>query len=119
MIAWASLPRAILPCGISTIGVSPARLAYAAIDADVLPVDAHTTALAPCSTAIETAIVMPRSLNEPVGLLASTLSQTLQPVSSDSQPDSTSGVPPSPRVTTGVSSLTGSQSRYSAITPRH
>src|SRR5689334_16919251 len=103
MIAWASFPLAILPCGMSTIGVSPARLAYAAIDAEVLPVEAQTTALAPCSTAMDTAIVIPRSLKEPVGLLASTLSQTRQPVSADSQPDSTSGVPPSPRVTTGVS----------------
>src|SRR5258708_36738040 len=31
----------------------------------------------------------------------------------------TSGVPPSPSVTTGVSAVTGSRSRYSAITPRH
>jgi len=31
------------------------------------PVDAHTTALAPSSTALEMANVMPRSLNEPVG----------------------------------------------------
>ena len=44
---------------------------------------------------------MPRSLNEPVGLSPSTLSQTSQPVSPDSQSERTSGVPPSPRVTAG------------------
>ena len=52
MTAWAILPRAILPCGSSTIGVIPARLAYAAIEAEVLPVDAQTTAVAPCSAAM-------------------------------------------------------------------
>src|SRR5260370_3936801 len=31
----------------------------------------------------------------------------------------TSGVPPSPSVTTGVAAAPGSRSRYSAITPRH
>ena len=33
----------------------------------MLPVDAQTTALAPSSTAMEIAIVMPRSLKLPVG----------------------------------------------------
>jgi hypothetical protein len=119
IIACAILPRAIRPSGTRTIGVIPARVAYAAIDADVLPVDAHTTAFAPCSAASDTATVMPRSLNEPVGLTASTFSHTEHPVRSDSHADSTSGVPPSPSDTIGVSSLTGSQSRYSSMTPRH
>ena len=70
--AWASLPSAILPCGTSTAQVSPARAAYAAADALVLPVDAQMIALAPSSTALETAIVMPRSLKDPVGLAPST-----------------------------------------------
>ena len=47
-----------------------------AADADVFPVDAHTTTFAPASTAFVIAIVMPRSLKEPVGFVPSTLSQT-------------------------------------------
>ena len=51
--------------------VIPARAAYAAAEAEVLPVEAHATALAPASTAFETAMVIPRSLKEPVGLAPS------------------------------------------------
>ena len=57
---------------MSTAQVRPARAAYAAADADVLPVEAQMIALAPASTALETASVMPRSLNDPVGLAPST-----------------------------------------------
>ena len=85
----------------------------------MLPVEAHTIAFAPSSSALEMARVMPRSLNEPVGLAPSYFSQTSQPVSSDNGSDRTSGVPPSRRVTTGVASLTGRRSRYSSISPRH
>ena len=45
--------------------------AQAAADAEVLPVDAHATARAPPSIAFDTAMVMPRSLNDPVGLAPS------------------------------------------------
>ena len=62
--------------GCTTAHIRPARAAYAAADADVLPVDAQITTLAPCSTAFEIAIVMPRSLNEPVGFAPSTFSRT-------------------------------------------
>jgi hypothetical protein len=62
-----------LPRGTSTAQVSPARAAYAAALALVLPVEAQITALAPCATAMLTATVMPRSLNEAVGLAPSTL----------------------------------------------
>src|ERR687891_1928657 len=89
------------------------------MEALVLPVEAHTTALAPSSSALETATVMPRSLNDPVGLDPSTFRCTSQPVRSDSQRLGTRGVPPSRRVTTGVPAVTGSRSRYSSITPRH
>src|SRR5918998_1251786 len=109
--AWASLPSAILPCGTSTAQVRPARAAYAAADADVLPVDAQITALAPDSTALDTATVMPRSLNEPVGLPPSTLRYTSQPVRWDSSGAGSSGVLPSNRVITGVVGVTGSRSR--------
>ena len=62
---------------------------------------------------------MPRSLKEPVGFAPSYFSQTSHPVSSLSDTERTSGVPPSRKVTTGVASVTGSRSRYSSITPRH
>ena len=71
--AWASLPAAILPSGISTAARIPARAAYAAADADVLPVDAQMTASAPSSTALDSATVMPRSLKLPVGFIPSSL----------------------------------------------
>ena len=70
----------------------------------MLPVEAQTTALAPSCSATEIAAVMPRSLNEPVGLSPSTLSQTSPPVSPESHSECTSGVPPSRRVTAGVPS---------------
>ena len=83
----------------------------AAADAEVLPVDAHRTAVLPLLTALLTAMVMPRSLNEPVGLRPSTLRYTSQPVSSDRYGAGTSGVAPSRRVTTFQSSPTGSRER--------
>src|SRR3954471_12942563 len=89
------------------------------MDADVLPVDAQTTASAPRPTATDNATVIPRSLKEPVGLSPSTLIHTSAPVSSDSHGLSTSGVPPSLSVWVGVPSGSGNQSRYSSITPRH
>ena len=118
-IAWAILPAAILPSGTSTSGVRPAFAAYAAIEAEVLPVEAQTTASAPSCFATEIAAVIPRSLNEPVGLSPSTLSQTSAPVSPDSHSEWTSGVPPSRSVIAGVPSGISSRSRYSSITPRH
>ncbi len=69
--------------------------------ADVLPVEAQITALAPCSMALETAIVIPRSLKEPVGFMPSNFTQTRAPVRDDSAGAGMSGVPPSPRVMTG------------------
>ena len=51
----------------------PAAAPYAAADAEVLPVEAHTIARAPASAALATATTMPRSLNEPVGFWPSTL----------------------------------------------
>jgi len=111
MTAWASLPIAILPCGISTAQVMPARAAYAAAEAEVLPVEAHSTAFFPLATASVTAIVMPRSLNDPVGLSPSTLMWTVHPVRADSRGAGTSGVPPSSRVTCFQSAAIGSRCR--------
>src|SRR4051794_13237140 len=76
-------------------------------------------AFEPSSTALDTAMVMPRSLNEPVGLAPSTLRYTSAPVRWDSTGAGTSGVLPSCRVTTGVSADTGSRFRYASISPRH
>ena len=69
------------------------------------------------SSALEMAIVMPRSLNEPVGLRPSNLSQTRAPTRSDRRGASISGVPPSSMVMTGVCSETGRKRRYSSMTP--
>ena len=74
----------------------------------MLPVEAQTTASAPSALAADTATVMPRSLNDPVGLAPSSLSHTSQPVSPDRCSADTSGVSPSPIVTSGS---TGSRSR--------
>ena len=73
--------------------------------------EAHTTASAPSPADTLTATVIPRSLKDPVGLAPSTLSQTSQSSRSDNTSAGTSGVLPSPRVTTGSVSRTGSQSR--------
>ena len=65
----------------------------------MLPVDAQITALLPVASAWVMATVMPRSLNEPVGLAPSTFSSTRHPVFSARWGAATSGVSPSPRVT--------------------
>src|SRR3954468_3118887 len=116
--ACASLPIAIFPVGTRTAHTMPARTAYAAALALVLPVDAQMTACDPSSAALEMATVMPRSLNDPVGLAPSTLRCTSQPVCADSRGAGTSGVPPSCNVTTGVAPVTGRRSRNSSMTPR-
>ena len=86
----------------------------------MLPVEAQMTARAPASTALEMAIVMPRSLNEPVGLRPSYLMNTRQPrpTSALRRGEWISGVEPSLSETTGVASVTGRNSRQRAITPR-
>ena len=61
----------------------------------MLPVDAQITACAPSRTAADTAQVIPRSLNEPVGFAPSSFSHTSQPARSDTRSASTSGVEPS------------------------
>src|SRR5690625_5638653 len=49
IVSWASLPRATFPFGITIIALSPAFAAYAAAEAEVLPVDAQITTLLPRS----------------------------------------------------------------------
>ena len=94
------------------------RAAYAAADAEVLPVDAQATTLAPSSAAFEIETVMPRSLNDPVGFAPSTLRNTSAPICSDKRTASMSGVLPSHSDTTGVRSVTGRRARYASMTPR-
>ena len=71
MAACESLPSAMEPLGTMTKALRPARAAKAAAEAQVLAVDAQMTAHTPDSSALEIAIVMPRSLKEPVGLTPS------------------------------------------------
>ena len=86
----------------------------------MFPVDAHITALAPSPTALETAMVMPRSLKEPVGFIPSYFKYTWSaPTSFARAGASIRGVPPSPSVIIGVLLSTSSRSKYSRITPRH
>ena len=105
IIAWDSFPSAILPSGISTKQAIPARAAYAAAAAEVLPVEAQMMARAPASTALVTAIVMPRSLKEPVGFSPSNLARirTFFLIFFGRLTSSISGVLPSLRLITGVS----------------
>ena len=110
---------AIFPCGIKTAGTIFACAAYAAADAEVFPVDAQITALAPSSAAFEIAIVIPRSLNDPVGFAPSNFNQISLFKTLERFVAWISGVPPSRKVMIGVLLLTGSRSRYSSITPRH
>ena len=69
------------------------------------------TAVAPSSAAFEMAMVMPRSLNEPVGLSPSSFTWMSSSRQADSLGSGTSGVDPSPMLMTGVASLTGRYSR--------
>src|SRR5947209_1148488 len=64
------------------------------------------------------ATVIPRSLNEPVGLRPSNFRYTVAPTRSDRRGAGNSGVLPSRSVTTGVAALTGRNRRYSSMTPR-
>ena len=77
----------------------------------MLPVEAQITTSAPSRTAADTAQVIPRSLNEPVGFAPSSFSHTSLPTRSDSRGARTSGVEPSPSETTGSSSANGRRSR--------
>ena len=93
--ACASLPSATAPCGSRISADRPARAAYAAADAAVFPVDAQITPVAPAATARDTATVIPRSLNEPVGFMLSSFSHRSTPSSSESTSACMSGVDPS------------------------
>jgi hypothetical protein len=89
--------------GIATMTGSPARAPYAASAPAALPADGAENFLAPRCFAIDTAMAMPRALKEPVGLRASSFTQTLSSTAS-------SGVKPSPSEVSSPSS-NGSSSR--------
>src|SRR5437899_6426186 len=95
----------------------PARAAYAAAEADVFPVEAHISAGAPRSIALETATVIPRSLNDPVGLSPSFLTKTShpRPTRALNFGEKTSGVFPSPSEIIVLHG--GRNSRNRSITP--
>src|SRR5688500_2526060 len=116
MRVCASFAPATAPSGVNTTAAIPARAAYAAALAAVFPVDAHSTAWAPSSSAFETATVIPRSLYEPVGLDGSHLSHnSRRPAACAKRSARSSGVDPSPSDTTGVASATGSRPRKRSI----
>src|SRR5664279_3682788 len=103
----------MLPCGMKTTGFSPAELAYAAIEADVFPVDTHATSDAPSCTACDAPHVIPLSLKDPVGLKPWCLdtSASSPPYSAARRPGN-SGVQPSRSVPTRErSSRNGMNSR--------
>src|SRR5687767_5202564 len=97
---------AIFPWGRMTTHFIPARAAYAAADAEVLPVLAQITTLAPRSFALDTATVIPRSLKEQLGFIASSFrkSSKLAPIACAKLGTRRRGVLPSFNVTMGVAS---------------
>ena len=112
MSAWATLPNATPRAGMITPVGMLERAPNAAAEAAVLPVEAQMKECAPSSMALAAAMASPRSLNEPVGLQPSSLSQTSEePSRRSSDAARTSGVSPSPMVRRGVASLTGRNSQ--------
>src|SRR6202171_4620996 len=102
--------------GMNTKHSRPARAAYAATALARLPVDAHAIVSKPFDRAQLIATDTTRSLNEFVGFMLSFFRYRFRsPSSAPSRSAFTSGVIPSPSVTTGVDSSTGSRSRYRHI----
>src|SRR5699024_11900266 len=97
----------------------PALAAYAAAAADVLPVEAQITDLLPASFAFATATTIPRSLKEPVGFNPSYFPYRLIPSSLEICGKCKSGVFPSYKEISGVSSVTGKNALYAFIIPCH
>jgi hypothetical protein len=83
----------------------------------VFPVEAQINARAPRSIALETATVIPRSLNDPVGLSPSFLMNTSQPrpTRALNLGENSNGVFPSPKEMTALHD--GRNSRKRSITP--
>ena len=114
----ASLPVDTRPSGTRTKAGIPACAAYAASEADVLPVDAHATASAPIRLACVRAAVMPRSLNDALGLCPSCFShRSRTPAKLATASRATSGVFPSGWLTISSSRAPGSTSSRKRQTP--
>src|ERR1017187_9731997 len=93
----------------------PAAAAYAAMALAALPAEGIATFLIPSSTHMETAHESPRALNEAVGFSPSSFTQSCSaPMRAPSLLVRTSGVQPSPRVTTDASAA-GSTGAYRHI----
>src|SRR5690606_11123952 len=96
--------------GAYTRTATLARAPYAEAAMPALPAVGSTNDFAPAATALVTAALIPRDLNEPVGLDDSSFtSNPASPVSSPSLPASRRGVPPSPSV---IGSSPGSSGRW-------
>src|ERR1051326_8220979 len=120
---WTSCAVDTSPRGSSTTDRIPATAQYAASEADVSPVEAHTTAWIPAPWAIIclttlTSTVMPRSLKLPVWLLPHNLIQrSLSPSDCPYRLAQNRFVPPSSRLTTFSSLSWGSTHSFLPQTP--
>src|ERR1700730_12357885 len=93
----------------------PARAAWAATELARLPVEAQAATLKPSSRALVRATEVTRSLNGPVGLRGSFLSQrSPSPNSAASRSAWTRGVIPAPR-STAPDAAAGNRSAYRQI----
>ncbi len=110
VIACESCSADTFPRGSSTALGIPARAAYAAIDADVSPVEAQITRAAPTCPAHDTPATMPRSLKLSVGFSPSCLSHSVPTpqYARTRSPASYRGVSPSLSVTTRSLGRSGS-----------
>ena len=100
------------PAGTITNAGIPACAPYAASDELVLPVDAHAIAVAPHRLACVTATVMPRSLNDPVGLNPSCfINKFFTPANLEMAGRSSNGVLPSGWLTMSASLIGRTSSR--------
>ena len=97
--------------GITTRHGSPARAAYAAQAAPAFPLVGMATPLTPSSAARDTPTAAPRALKVPVGVRPSSFIHSLgTPIACPSRGMASSGVMPSPRLTTQSAPVTGSSS---------
>src|SRR3989338_2406748 len=99
--------------GTTMVQPIPARAAYAAQAPAALPADGRHTCRTPSSCARVTASASPRALNDPVGIIASSLTQT-GPVPNFRSSDvkRSIGVIRSPRETMDEGDLRGSIGKY-------